>query len=184
MTVEPIEFELLVQETSGADWVEVEGEVTSPALDPLMHPEGKLAVRIETAGRETDGKSGFVLDSFQLRSLLDYLRLQDYVRETLDRELPLHQEVVDPEGDPVRGDVWSWARVRSLQLRSRELPTGRLVENLRSLGHSARDIKDLVPPPEPPKTRSSFVVTIDCNWDQDHGREARFRDGVFVGFDR
>src|SRR2546423_1994202 len=121
MNVEVPAFEFNIRTVSGPDEVAIRGSVTSPSLDPHMHPRGKVRVFILTKRKLERGKKGFILDSFQLRSLQEYLRIQDYIRQTLERELPVDQEAVDPEGEPVRGDVWSWARVRYLDLRLRDL---------------------------------------------------------------
>jgi len=180
MSTVPVDFELLINEMSGNDRVELEGNLRSPSLDPAMHPKGEVTVSIATKGKTIERKSEFLLDSFQFRSLLDYLCLQNYVRQILEQELPRDQEAVDPQGDPVVGDVWSWARVRSLQLRLRDVRTPEAIDQLKNLGYSPSEIEDLIDKPESPETRSFFIVTVDCDWDQDHVLAAKFRDGQFV----
>src|SRR5438067_1474011 len=120
------DFELKIGPFNGPDRVTVECALTSPALDPAMHQGAALAVEIDARretveGRWTDSGPGFALEAFHLQSLLEYLRIQDYIREILEREMARDQEEVDDQGDPVRGEVWEWARVELLELRSKDV---------------------------------------------------------------
>jgi hypothetical protein len=149
------EFQILINESEDAGTeVELKGQLVSPKLDRSMHPDGKIDISIWTRGTSRDRRSGFLLDSFRLQSLLGYLEIQPFVRKILERELTKDQERVDPEGEPIRGDVWSWARVRLLGVYG--------------------------PDRRKPKVRTSFVVQIDCDWGVDQILEATFRDGKFV----
>ena len=130
------EFELMIGPFNGPDRVTVECALTSPALDPAMHQGASLAVEIDARretveGRWSDSGPGFALESFHLQSLLEYLRIQDYIREILEREMARDQEEVDDQGDPVRGEVWEWARVELLELRSRDVHSAEMIEQLR-----------------------------------------------------
>jgi hypothetical protein len=150
------EFELSVNEASGPpEGMEVEGVLRSVALDPGMHPDGTLEVFIATRLREGGPTGSYLLDSFHIRSLLEYLNNQSDIREVLEHALAADQEEIDPEGDPIRGEVWSWAEVESLHLRQREGP-------------------------EEEGMKTFFELTIRCDWLTDHFLEATFRDGKFV----
>ena len=149
------EFQILINESEDAGTeVELKGQLVSAALDRSMHPDGKIDISIWTRGTSHDRRSGFLLDSFRLQSLLGYLEIQPYVRKILERELAKDQERVDPEAEPIRVDVWSWARVRLLNVYG--------------------------PDRRKAKVRTSFVVQIDCDWGVDQILEATFRDGKFV----
>lgn len=174
------EFELVIASTTGPDQVEVEAVVRSEALDRSMHPDGTVEVYIFTKRATADGKSGVVLDSFQLHSLQQYLRNQDDIRQSLERELAADQEQVDPAGEPVRGYVWSWAEVRGIELRLRDLNNPEANERLRGIGFMVDEYQKFAPPPESPATRTFFVLRLKCDWRMDHPLVAIFRDGKFV----
>lgn len=183
MQAASIEFELSINKVGGPDHVEVEGTLTSPMLDPKMHPTGKLPVHIATRRSGTNSEDGFVLDSFQLGSLLNYLCRQRSIREALEKSLAAHQEMVDPTGEPVVGDVWSWAEVLSIHLRLRDLNNPQADERLRALGFRIDEYKKYAPPPEPPQTETFVAVRLTCDWSPDHTHEVTFRNGVIVGLE-
>lgn len=180
MEVSSPEFELTICRVTGPDEIVIRGFVTSQALDGSMHPRNRISVYILSKRSSGGRKKGLVLDSFQLESLVEYLRLQEYVRETLERELPRDQEEVDPDGEPVRGDVWSWARVRELELRLRDLHNPQTFKHLKEAGLNAEAHERELPAAEKPETRTLFVIRLECDWSPDHTLEATFRDGKFV----
>jgi hypothetical protein len=157
MQAAAVEFELSVKEAGGpSGYVELEAVLTSAALDAGMHPDGKVDVFITTVRREDGPGEGYVLDGFQVRSLREYLKKQAAIRKVLERKLAADQEEIDPEGDPIRGEVWSWAEVESLRLRRRE---GR---------------KDQ-------KTTTFFTLSVRCDWCDEL---ATITDDVGVGAQR
>ena len=176
-------FEVIIAEFWGSDRAEVVRELTSPMLDRNMHRDGKVALYIAIKAGAVGDNVGFILESFQLESLVEFLRNQAYIRETLEKELSRHQEVTDPDGEPISGDVWASARVTTLKLRSWDLRTPRAIRQLENAGRTLEEIEELLPAPEDPRTRTVFVVALECDWSLDDDVEATFRDGKFVDFD-
>lgn len=124
----------------------------SPMLIAALHPQGSAALRFATEPDRRISAVVFTLDSFHIDSLIRYLKAQEYVRKTLEKELPKDQQDWDPGGEAIRGDVWNWTKVRSLRLGLRQ---GR-------------------------KELSAFHLELDCDWDQEHVVVASFRNGRFV----
>src|SRR5689334_25389908 len=83
----PVEYELAV--VRGYDPLEetVEADVTSPLLDPAMHPTGSLRVEFFTRPAGPGDGPGFILNSFMLASLAAYLREQALVRALIEPPL-------------------------------------------------------------------------------------------------
>jgi len=181
------EFELMIGPFNGPDRVTVECALTSPALDPAMHQGASLAVEIDARretveGRWSDSGPGFALEAFHLQSLLEYLRIQDYIREILEREMARDQEEVDDQGDPVRGEVWEWARVELLELRSRDVHSPEMIKQLHKAGRTEAEIGLAFQITEPRETKTIFVVHVGCDWSH-HPREVTFRNGKFAGIE-
>jgi hypothetical protein len=173
MSSEPIKYDLRPAK-------EYDALLTSPALDPLMHPAAKVPVIVNSQRNVADARCATRLDPFQRESLHEYLRLQQYVRETLERELPRDQEQWDPEGEPVCGDVWSWVRVHYLEIRPLNVPEPSEVKRWSKSGLSDDEIARILAASDTPQTRSFFRITLRCDWDTEHPLEAEFRDGAFV----
>lgn len=131
----------------------VEAELSSAGLDELLHPSRCVKVELGT-DLAPDGR--LVLTSFQLDSLRVYVGLQARIRRALEAKLPPDQENWDPEGESILGDVWSWLHVVSVDIDAQ---------------------------PEDPSDSSSFVISMDCDWDQEHLIRAEFRNGAFVQLD-
>lgn len=124
----------------------------SPMLIAALHPQRSIAVSFATEPNRGNSAVVFTLDSFHIDSLVSYLKSQEYVRKTLEMELPRDQEEWDPDGEAIRGDVWNWTKVKLLRF---------------GLRRRRSDV-------------SAFELVLDCDWDQEHVIVASFRDGRFV----
>jgi hypothetical protein len=104
----------------------VEADVTSPLLDPVMHPTGVLRVQFLTRPAGPKDGPGFVLNSFMLASLAAYLREQALVRALIDP--PLEKSLGKYRAAGFfrgRGGVWPNMKTLRLDLTERPEPTGR-----------------------------------------------------------
>jgi hypothetical protein len=161
----PIEYELAF--VRGYDRVDetIEADLTSPLLDPAMHPAGTIRVVFFTRAAGPKGAPGFVLNSRMIESLAAYLGEQTLVRESIQPYLEKDLGVVRANGwFRGRGGVWqnmTWLR---LELRERAVPAGRTKARAGAAGDAARWEFDVVCRPE---------------WD-DHYGTFRFRDGKLV----
>lgn len=174
-----VEFDLTILETDGGGNYDIKAQLRSPLLDAKLHPEGQIDVAMISKGRVIQSVAGFVLDSFQIQSVLDYLRMQKKVRRTLERELAKDQKSWDPEGESVRGDVWAWAKLECLKINPRHIPNPQEFKKSK-MRFSAYEIRQIMAASDTLETRSCFSVAISCDWDREHGREAVFRDGNFT----
>ena len=142
----------------------VTAELRSPLLDSELIPSKSLRIEINTDPQLADD-SGFLLDSFQIHSLHEFIGSLPFVRSTLERELPRDQEQWDPQGMSVRDDLWSAVQIQSLRLWSR-----REAISTKSLpGHAV--------------ISSFFELALDCEWDSEHIITASFCDGEFMDLD-
>ena len=147
-------YDLKVVEDDGYD---VEADLKSPVLDRAMHAKGKVRLRLSRERPEPGTrKKGFALDPYPAASVEWYLQSQAGVRQTLETQLSKHQEEFDPEGDPIRDEVWEWVEVLCVDL------------DAKPARHKGRP------------SRSSLRVVLDCDWEQEHTVVAEFRDGTFV----
>jgi hypothetical protein len=157
----------------------VAAELISAALDPVLHPDGRVRVELSTVAPAADKAMGFVLDSFHVDSLLEYLRSQPRVRRSLDAALPRDWAEWDRKGFARRkSDHWAEAEVVSLDLRRRYVPTPEFLARLKAKGMSARDVES-----DGPDVRTAFTLTLKCNWDEEHLLRAEFRNGKLVELD-
>jgi len=159
----------------------IEAELTSPALDPVMHPKGVLRVDINTDVKKKP-KPSAVLDAFHVESLAQYLRAQGDIRTTLENALTRDQREWDPDGPEVNDDVWQRAKVQSLELRRRDVVNAERVTALKRILPPAA-VREELAAYDPPDTRSFFTIVLECDWDDEHSVRAAFRDGQFVDLD-
>jgi hypothetical protein len=163
-----VEYELAF--VRGYDRLEetVEADVTSPLLDPSMHPTGVLRVQFFTRSAGPKDEPGFVLNSFMLASLAAYLREQALVRELI--EPPLEKSLGKYRASGMfrgRGGVWSNMETLRLDLQERPEPAGRRKAN-------AGAAKDAV--------AWEFQVVCRPAWDE-HYNSFRLRDGKLTDMD-
>jgi hypothetical protein len=158
----PVEYELAF--VRGYDRLEetVEADVTSPLLDPAMHPSGSLRVEVFTRPAGPKDGPGFVLNSFMLASLAAYLREQALVRQLieplLEKSLGKYRASGMFRG---RGGVWQNMKTLRLVLQERPEPTGRR----KAKAGAARD-----------GAAWEFEVVCRPAWDE-HFSSFRLRDG-------
>jgi len=172
------EYELHVRGKINMTDERIEAELRSPALDPAMHPKGFARVDINTDVKEKP-KPTAVLDAFHLESLAEYVRGQEHVRKTLEKALKRDQRGGDPDGPKIADDVWSRAKVQSLELRRRDRADPKTFAALKEyLG--AKLAREELAAYDPPGTRSFFTVVLECDWDEDHPVWAPFRDGKLI----
>ena len=119
-------------------------------LDPQMHPGGTLTVRLDRDPAESGARLEAV-SAVQDQTLLFYLRRQPAIRKALEAALAAQQEDFDPDGQSVRGDVWTWARLLRLEF----ITPGPRRKN-------------------PPK--AAFTLYLDCDWEKEHVVAATFED--------
>lgn len=178
----PFDFSLTFTEY---DSDEVVAELISPLLDHALHPSGKARVLIETMAGTKKGEPHFVLDAFHLNSLLEYLRGQRVVRSTLKAELPRDRENWERnagEDNTGGGDAWAGVQLRELRLRRKESISPEFLANLKK-DFTPKELKEELAGWDRPDTKSFFTVVLDCEWDEEHSVQARFRDGAFVELD-
>jgi len=180
MPREPIEYELRIGEDPAFEGSDYDGVLTSPLLDPTMHPDRAAAVYIVPQGGVVGSDGEAQLDPFQHASLVEYLSSQRYVRETLEREIPIDQEEWDPDGPSVRGNIWAFIEILRVVFRLRQVPKPADLEKYKArFGEDSEDFQVMLAAADTPQTRSFFTVTIKCSWDDEHRLEAEFRDGKF-----
>ena len=87
-------------------------EVKSPHLDPALHPAGVLAVTYYEDPKDPIDRKDPQLDPFEEATIHHYLRNQASIRAKVEEALAADQEERGADhGEPVRGDVWSWAEL-------------------------------------------------------------------------
>jgi hypothetical protein len=150
-------------------------------LSETLHLTGTATVNIYPS-RERSKKRGFVLDSFEIKSLEDYIRLQSSIVDVLESELPRDQEKWDPKGKSVRGSLWKSARVDSLELRRRDVASPDLVAELRE-SLTDDELKQELAAYDDVATISIFTVVLECDWDEEHQVRAEFRNGALLRLD-
>ena len=117
-----------------------------------MHPNGTLRVRMDGDGDAPGARLG-ATTAFQDRTLFAYLRNQASIRKQLEDALAADQEQRWPDGEAVRGDVWSWARLLRLEF-------------------------DEPNPKRKHVPETAFTLYFDCDWEEEHVVTARFEDGT------
>lgn len=165
----------------GYDDVYVEAELNSPLIDPVLLPStGTLHVNIETESAAKKGKPPrFLLNEFIMDSLVEFLGLQEYLRATLEAELPRDKSIWNPKGKPIK-DLWSEVKVLSLNLRRRKMLSPVILAALKQK-RSPEEVERTVAAQDTPDTRTAFAIILDCRWDDEHRVRVSFRDGKFVG---
>jgi hypothetical protein len=154
----------------------------SPMLDPALHPGGSARVTFGSRRPTTEGaEEGFVLESFQMDSLAEYLRAQAHVRKTLEVELA----ELDPRPAPARSagaksaGVWRRAEVFGVSMYGRDVPSPAVVAATRRR-EGKQAARELVESQDKSTTRSTFLVYVRYG----HGDYlAIFRDAALVSFE-
>jgi hypothetical protein len=114
--------------------------------------------------------------------LTAYLRNQNDIRAALEKALARDQREWDPDGPKVNNDVWTRVKVESLELRRRNLANPELVAHLKST-LPPKLVKLQLSDCDSPGTSSSFVLVLECDWDDEHSVRASLRDGKLIDVD-
>ena len=180
---QPPEYELNVRGGINAIDERIEAELKAPALDPAMHPKGALRVNLNTdVGKKPHAYA--VLDAFHIESLIAYVRGEAGIRKALEQALKRDQAEWDPDGPKLTPDqVWSRAKVESLELRRRQEITPELEKHLRHVLPKKIAELELAAHGDDASTRTVFTVVLECDWDDEHSVRASFRNGRFVDLD-
>jgi len=135
------------------------GRVICNELDPVLHPSGEIRVLFESeAARSEDGT--FLVESFQIQSLISYLMNQTSVRQTVETELSEARENWLRGWEVPAGGVWSDSKFNLLWLPCRK--------------HNQFDGGG-------PETASMYILVFAVQWDDEHvQRTLKFRDDRFV----
>jgi hypothetical protein len=168
----------------------VRAELRSPLLDPVTHPEGSVIAHFALAF-SLGGKRRFLLDSFQVDSVVAYLQSQGHIRYTLEAELAdARASWLGVARQPDPNQVWAEARVASVSFEQRRSGSAEaLARDAESKysplhGLTGEDIERIVAHSDKPDTWASFTVCVEVDWDEEHrARMATFRDGAFDGFE-
>jgi hypothetical protein len=178
---EAIEYDLAF--TSGFDPLALgaQAELTSDRLDGLMHPSGSVRVDFITRPAGPEGGPGFLLHSFQIDSMMEYLRSQAAIRLAIQGELVRDRATHGPKRRQRKDeDVWKDAEVLFLELRERSVPHPEGLARLKKSMPKLR-IEDIIAHSDKPATRSSFTVVVKVEWDDEHWRRVGFSDGKLDG---
>jgi hypothetical protein len=176
-----VPYELTVTGYDPADSL-VEAEVRSPLLDPLLHPEGVVGVKFLTEVT-VESKVRFTLHSFQIDSVVEYLRSQALVRQVLQAELARDRANWRSGKRPTAdaddtGDVLKLVKFDHLASHPREVPTEAMLARMKSL-MSPEQFETFLAAQDTPQTRTTFSVVLKCPWDREHNAVLHFRDGAF-----
>ena len=175
-----VPYELTVVGHNPAD-SQVEAEIASPLLDPLLHPEGIAKVKF-VADVTVEPKVRFTLHSFQIDSVVEYLRSQALVRRVLEAELPRdranwHNGKPSATHDDI-ADVLKLVKFDHLASHPREVPTEAMLARVKSV-MSPEQFETFLAAQDTPQTRTTFSVVLKCPWDREHNVVLHFRDGAF-----
>jgi len=177
------EYELSIRSGINMTDDRIEAELKAPALDPAMHPKGLVRVNVNTdVGKKPHAYA--VLDAFHIESLVEYVRGQAGIRKALEQALKRDQGDWDPDGPKLTPDqIWTRAKVESLELRRRQEITPELEQHLRHVLPPTVAKMQLAAMGDDAATRTVFTVVLECDWDDEHMVRAQFRDGKFVDLD-
>jgi len=159
----------------------VEAEIGSPLLDPLLHPEGTVRVKFVADVTVKPGVR-FTLHSFQVDSVVEYLRSQALVRQVLEAELPRDRanwrNGKKRAADDDTADVLKLVKFDHLASHPREAPAEAMLARMKSL-MSPEQFEAFLAAQDTPQTRTTFSVVLKCPWDREHNVVVHFRDGAF-----
>jgi hypothetical protein len=178
------EYELLIRGGINSADERIDAELKSPALDRAMYPTGVVAVEINTdVGKKPHPHA--VLDAFHVGSLIEFVRGQARIREALERALVRDRAEWDPDAPKLKkpDQIWSSAKVQSLELRRRQEVTAELEAHFRHLLPPKAAEAELAAHGDDAATRTVFTVVLECDWDDEHSVRASFRNGKFVDLD-
>jgi hypothetical protein len=125
------------------DGVGIDFDVHSDRLDPALHPGGTLRVVVFEDTASPRMKTIPALRAGEDTTMFHYLRKQKLIRARLEEALAADQERRSPDGEAVRGDVWSWARLIRLEFN----PPDRRRRNAPGI---------------------AFTLYFDCDWEEEH----------------
>lgn len=173
-----VPYELTVIGYDAGDSV-VEAEVRSPLLDPDLHPGAVVQVKF-LADVTANPKLRFTLHSFQIDSLVEYLRSQSRVRSVMETELARDRQNWrgGKQSADDGADLFKRVKVDHLASHPRECASEATLSRMRAL-MSADQFEKFVAAQDTPQTRSTFSIVLKCPWDREHNVVLRFRDGVF-----
>src|SRR5262245_33976297 len=94
----------------------------SQSLDASMHPDGVVSVAFGSRRPASDGaETNFVLEGFQLDSLVEYVSAQAEIRKVLETELQGEWSKW-PGRKRAKGSIWQHASVGGISLYRRAVP--------------------------------------------------------------
>jgi len=153
-------------------------ELTSPVLDEAMHEEGRVRVGF---GRVSMNQ--LMIDEFQMNSLLAYLANQAKLRETLEKQLDAHHETWDAQKRIGRGPaVWNDVKVSHVGFDPRAASSSESLKKAWDVIGVEYTEAMLEKYQNCPDTHSRFLVALEGNWFDAHGRMVDFRDCEVVEF--
>jgi hypothetical protein len=153
-------------------------QLISPHLDSVIHPAQSATIQIP-AEESTADKTSFVLDSFQIESILDYLRAQSEIRAVLEPHL-VHDRQEWGAGDSGDDDdIWQEIDFLYLAPEERRVRTAQQLADLKTAMPDV-NFEQVSAEAGHPEMRSSFTVTLKTAWDDEHERWLQFRDGKFI----
>ena len=183
--IRPAEYQLEFRLGKSLLGFSLVAKLTSAQLDRTLHPEGAARVMFEGRVDDQSNDAKFVVTSFQLDSLAEYLQCQAEVRRALETELGEARANWLVEALPADPSaLWRDSYVDYLYITPRKPMSAELQERLRSGMLSEIQAEEVTTGHDQPDTRSTFSVMIKVGWDEEHGvRLILFRDGNFVKFD-
>jgi hypothetical protein len=186
-------YELSINLGDAKQRLAVGAQLSSPLLDPILHPNGIAKVIFGVSGAARKGVCSCILESFQLDSVTEYLRTQGLVRYTLETELVRSRSALIPaEAGIGPTDIWKDAKIDSVLFDPRIVQTVQVLAplGLRMKGGilqglTGEEVDRIVSMSDKPDTWSTFTVTVEAEW-RDGGRYylATFRDGGLAEFER
>lgn len=127
-------------------------ELKSPHLDPALHPDGTLRIPYYDDPKDPIDPKNPKLDAFEEATVRYYLRNQASIRKRLEDALADDQEERGADdGQPVRGDVWSWAELLYFRF-------------------------DAPNPKRKHVPKVAFHLVFSCAWEEEHHVVAEFED--------
>jgi hypothetical protein len=154
-------------------------DLGSPLLSQIMHKRDTVRLHIGTDFSTANSKA-FLLDSFHIESITEYLRSQARVQRKLNSVLKEDRNIWDVEKRFEHGDIWGQVELMYLEV---DLPHIQTEESMANLKKFIPNIPIEVVKEHSDKrdTKSTFTVVLKVPWDDQHWRMVTFRDGRFDG---